>query len=55
MNMTHPEPGVYSEVGKLREVLVHRPDLSLTPADARQLPRIAVRRRDLGEKGPAGA
>jgi len=24
-----PEPGVYSEVGKLRRVMVHRPDLSL--------------------------
>lgn len=32
--------GVYSEVGKLRKVLVHRPDLSLarlTPSNAREL------------------
>jgi arginine deiminase len=40
MSTTHPEPGVYSEVGKLREVLVHRPDLSLsrlTPANCHEL------------------
>ena len=24
--------GVYSEVGKLRKVIVHRPDLELAPA-----------------------
>jgi arginine deiminase len=40
MSMIHPEPGVYSEVGKLREVLVHRPDLSLsrlTPGNCHEL------------------
>lgn len=30
MTTMFEDPGVYSEVGKLREVLVHRPDLSLT-------------------------
>ena len=30
MSTTQADPGVHSEVGKLREVLVHRPDLSLT-------------------------
>lgn len=40
MSIPHPEPGVYSEVGKLREVLVHRPELSLTrltPANCHEL------------------
>jgi arginine deiminase len=40
VNTTRPEPGVFSEVGKLREVLVHRPDLSLsrlTPANCHEL------------------
>ncbi len=35
-----PAPGVFSEVGKLREVMVHRPDLSLsrlTPGNCREL------------------
>ncbi len=38
--MTTPHPGTYSEVGKLREVLVHRPDLSLqrlTPDNCKAL------------------
>lgn len=30
MSVTHPDPAVLSEVGRLREVLVHRPDLSLS-------------------------
>lgn len=30
MNMPKPNPAVLSEVGKLREVMVHRPDLSLS-------------------------
>ncbi len=40
MTETHPAPGVFSEVGKLREVMVHRPDLSLsrlTPANCHEL------------------
>ncbi|MEO9229454.1 MAG: arginine deiminase [Devosia sp.] len=38
--MTTTQPGAYSEVGKLREVLVHRPDLSLqrlTPDNCKAL------------------
>ncbi|MEO6012372.1 MAG: arginine deiminase [Devosia sp.] len=38
--MTTTQPGAYSEVGKLREVLVHRPDLSLqrlTPDNCKSL------------------
>jgi len=40
MSLTTPDPGVFSEVGKLREVLVHRPELSLsrlTPANCHEL------------------
>ncbi|MDE1895741.1 MAG: arginine deiminase [Rhodospirillales bacterium] len=40
MNNHSPTPGVFSEVGKLREVLVHRPDLSLsrlTPGNCHEL------------------
>ncbi|MDD2704706.1 MAG: arginine deiminase [Acidocella sp.] len=40
MTNSLPDPGVYSEVGKLREVLVHRPDLSLsrlTPGNCHDL------------------
>lgn len=40
MTATMPDPGVYSEIGRLREVLVHRPELSLTrltPANCREL------------------
>jgi arginine deiminase len=40
MPETIAQPGVHSEVGKLREVLVHRPDLSLqrlTPENCRSL------------------
>lgn len=40
MTVSLPAPGVHSEVGKLREVLVHRPDLSLsrlTPSNCREL------------------
>lgn len=40
MTTSFPDPGVHSEVGKLREVLVHRPDLSLsrlTPANCHDL------------------
>ncbi|WP_298213550.1 arginine deiminase [Acidocella sp.] len=40
MSESVPDPGVFSEVGKLREVLVHRPDLSLTrltPANCHEL------------------
>lgn len=34
------DPGVHSEIGNLREVLVHRPDLSLqrlTPDNCKEL------------------
>lgn len=40
MTIQPTDPGVYSEVGKLREVLVHRPDLSLsrlTPGNCHEL------------------
>jgi len=40
MTAFNPAPGVFSETGKLREVLVHRPDLSLsrlTPANCHEL------------------
>ncbi|MDE2344771.1 MAG: arginine deiminase [Betaproteobacteria bacterium] len=40
MTIPIPDPGVHSEVGKLREVIVHRPDLSLgrlTPANCHDL------------------
>jgi arginine deiminase len=40
MTTQQTDPGVYSEVGKLREVLVHRPDLSLsrlTPGNCHEL------------------
>ena len=49
------EFGVHSEVGKLRKVMVHRPDLSLqrlTPYEPR---RAAVRRRAVGRAGPVRA
>ena len=71
---TTPELGVASEVGTLRSVIVHRPDLAherLSPTNcherhrpppgpgarapvADELPRPAVRRRDLGAPGPPG-
>ena len=40
MTTPFPDPGVHSEVGKLHEVLVHRPDLSLsrlTPGNCHEL------------------
>ena len=40
MMSTLPNPGIFSEIGKLREVLVHRPDLGiarLTPANCHEL------------------
>ncbi|GAN81620.1 arginine deiminase [Acidocella aminolytica] len=40
MTSPFPDPGVYSEIGKLREVLVHRPELSLsrlTPGNCHEL------------------
>jgi arginine deiminase len=40
MTPSYPHPGVFSEVGKLREVLVHRPDLGvsrLTPDNCHEL------------------
>ena len=40
--------GVHSEVGRLRQVMVHRPELSLQAADALQPRRAAVRRRAVG-------
>ena len=46
---------VDSEVGALRSVLLHRPDLELRRLTPTQLPRAAVRRRPLGQAGPPGA
>ena len=52
---TMTEFGVHSEVGKLRKVMVHRPELSLQAADAVEPRRPAVRRRPLGRAGPVRA
>ena len=43
--------GVHSEVGKLRKVMVCRPGSGAPAVDSGQLPRPAVRRRDLGPGG----
>ena len=46
---------VDSEVGQLKQVIVHRPGLELTRLTPEQRRRAAVRRRDVGRPGPRGA
>ena len=46
---------VDSEVGALRRVLLHRPDLELRRLTPSQLRRPALRRRAVGQAGPPGA
>ena len=47
--------GVHSEVGKLRQVIVHRPELSPRTPHADQPRRAALRRCALGRARPVGA
>ena len=46
---------VDSEVGRLRQVIVHRPGLELTRLTPDERRRPALRRRDVGPAGPRGA
>ena len=46
---------VDSEVGRLRQVILHRPGLELTRLTPRQRRRPALRRRAVGPAGPRGA
>ena len=47
--------GVHSEVGKLRRVMIHRPDLELQRLTPDQPRRAPVRRRPVGPPGPPAA
>ena len=47
--------GTHSEVGKLRTVMVHRPDLAHERLSPSELPRAALRRRHLGAARAPGA
>ena len=46
---------VDSEVGQLRQAIVHRPGLELSRLTPRQHRRAALRRRDVGQEGQGGA
>jgi arginine deiminase len=47
--------GVHSEVGQLRQAVLHRPGLRALEAHPRQRRGPPVRRRDVGQEGPRGA
>ena len=51
---TKPTLGANSEVGTLRTVMVHRPDLAHERLSPTNCHRAALRRRDLGAAGAAG-